>query len=68
MEKNREKEIFEKDWAYWKYKKKEEIRELEICPAELENFKEIKIFNKIEMEKMRKENVTVSRIGEIEEN
>ena len=46
-------------------RKIEEEKILEICPRELYEYRELKIFNKREMENMKKEEVTVSKIGNV---
>ena len=45
---------------------KEEIKKLEECPEEIIKYKDVKIFSKTEMDKLSKEKVEITRIGEIE--
>ena len=47
-------------------RKEEEIRKLQECPQEIIDYKDIIVFNKSEFDKMKKENVEISRIGNVE--
>ena len=49
-----------------KIRREEDEKTLEECPIELEKFKQIKVFSKKEMMKLKKEEVKVSKIGEVE--
>ena len=44
----------------------EEENKLQTCPAEISTYKNIKVFNKIEMEAMKKEKVEIESIGDVE--
>ena len=39
---------------------------LEICPDEIKEFSELKVFNKVEIENMRKQEIEISCIGKVE--
>ena len=45
-------------------REKEEEKNFENCPEEIKKYKEIILFNKSELEKMKKINVKVETIGE----
>ena len=47
-------------------RKEEEIRQLQQCPQEIEEFKELIIFDKEKFDRLVKEDVKVIRIGEVE--
>ena len=47
-------------------RKLDEEKQLETCPRELEEYRELKIFSKREMEKLEKEEVVISKIGKVE--
>ena len=44
----------------------EEEKKLEECPKEIYEYKDIIVFNKLEMEKLSKEKVEISKIGEVD--
>ena len=44
----------------------DEEKELQTCPKDLEEYKDLKVFNKEEMEALIKEEVKISKIGEVE--
>ena len=48
-----------------KLRKEREEELLQECPHEIIDYKEIKVFKKEEMDKMRKEGVEVSKIGDV---
>ena len=48
-----------------KIRQEKEVRELEECPIEIEKYKNARIFNKKEWEKMKKEEVKVTVIGKV---